>query len=129
MKSTVIGTNEPMRGTRRVLGLCTVVGLLAMGCGGAAAPNTQLTSAEAAVRAAEQAGAQELPRGELHLKYARDAVTEARALMEEKENERATLLLERAIVDADLALALAEDEEARVRANEELARIEELMKK
>lgn len=108
---------------------CAMLVLLAIGCGGAPAPNSQLTSAEAAMRAAEQAGAGDLPRGELHLKYARDAVTEAKQLMEEKKNERATLLLERALVDADLALALAEDEDARVRANEALARIEELMKK
>ncbi len=126
MKSTIVRLKEH---GARLPSACAMLVLLAIGCGGAPAPNSQLTSAEAAMRAAEQAGAGDLPRGELHLKYARDAVTEAKQLMEEKKNERATLLLERALVDADLALALAEDEDARVRANEALARIEELMKK
>ncbi len=103
------------------------VASLSIACGGAAAPNHQLTTAESAVRAAEVGGAEELPKGELHLKYAKDAIAEARTLMDKGEHEQATLLLEKAAVDAEQALALAEEEEARSLAEEQLERIEELM--
>jgi hypothetical protein len=98
-------------------------------CGGAAVPNPQLTGAESAVRAAEVGGAEELPRGELHLKYARDAIAEARTLMDKGDNKQATFLLEKANVDAEKALALAEEEEARLEAEDQLKRIKEMMGK
>jgi len=98
-------------------------------CGGAAVPNHQLTTAESAVRAAEVGGAEELPRGELHLKYAKDAIAEAKTLMDKGDNKEATLLLDRATVDAEAALALAEEQEARLAAEEQLERIQELMNK
>lgn len=103
--------------------------LVFVACGGAAVPNRELASAESAIRAAEVGGATELPKGELHLKYARDQVASARKLMEEGENEAATLVLERAIVDAELALALAEEEGARREAEVERDRIKELTAK
>ncbi len=105
------------------------VALFSIACGGAAAPNHQLTTAESAVRAAEVGGAEELPKGELHLKYARDAIAEARTLMDKGDNEQAALLLDKATVDAEQALALAEEDEARALAEEQLERIEELMNK
>lgn len=103
--------------------------LTSMACGGAAVPNHQLTTAESAVRAAEVGGAVELPKGELHLKYAKDAIAEARTLMDDGKNKEATLLLDKATVDAEQALALAEEDEARLAAEEQLQRIEELMAK
>ena len=116
------------RSARELLGICCLA-FVSTACGGAAVPNHQLTSAESAVRAAEVGGAEELPKGELHLKYARDAIAEARTLMDKGENEQATLLLDKATVDAEQALALAEEQEARAMAEEELKRIEELMAK
>jgi|SRR5690242_5354315 hypothetical protein len=98
-----------------------------VGCGAGAVPNSQLTTAESAVRAAEVGGAEELPKGELHLKYARDAIAEARTLMDKGDNKEATLRLEKATVDAEQALALAEEEEARLAAQEQLDQIKELM--
>ena len=103
--------------------------LVSMACGGAAVPNHQLTTAESAVRAAEVGGADELPKGELHLKYAKDAIAEARTLMDGGDNKQATLLLDKATVDAEQALALAEEDEARLAAEEQLERIAELMAK
>lgn len=100
-----------------------------VGCGAGAVPNSQLTTAESAVRAAEVGGAEELPKGELHLKYARDAIAEARTLMDKGDNKEATLRLEKATVDAEQALALAEEEEARIAAQDQLDQIKELMEK
>lgn len=101
--------------------------LTAVGCGGASVPNQQLTTAESAVRAAEVSGAEKLPRGQLHLKYAREQIVEAKNFIEQDENELATYALERAEVDAELALALAQNEKAQRDAQEQLNRIKELM--
>ncbi len=90
------------------------------------APQAQLTSAESAVRAAEVAGAPEIPKGKLHLKYARDQIVEAKALMEHKKYEEAERILRRAELDARYAHAIAEHDEATQEAQEVLDRIEEL---
>jgi uncharacterized protein HemX len=103
-----------------------VLGALAVGCGGAAVPQAQMTSAETEVRAAEVAGAPEVPKGKLHLKYARDQIEEAKALIEEGKNEEAERVLQRAEIDARYAHSLAEQEEAQQEAQEVLDRIEEL---
>jgi hypothetical protein len=104
-----------------------MVGLFMGACGGAQVPQAQLTSAESAIRAAEVSGAEDVPKGKLHLKYARDQVTEAQALIAEKENEAADRVLQRAEADAKYALALAQHDEARAEAQEMLNQIDELM--
>lgn len=101
--------------------------LTAVACGGAPVPNQQLTTAESSVRAAEVGGANEIPRGQLHLKYARDQINEAKKLMAEDENVLAKYALERAEADAELALAMAENDKAQREAQEQLNRIKELM--
>jgi hypothetical protein len=86
-----------------------------------------MTAAQSSVRAAEVGGAEDVPKGKLHLKFARDQIGEAAALMEEKEYEQAERVLMRAEVDARYALALAQHEEARQEAEELLESIDELM--
>ena len=56
-----------------------------------------------------------------------DAAQEANALIQEKEYERAELVLMRAEVDAKFALSLARQEEAQQEAQELLEKIDELM--
>lgn len=112
----------------QVLVLCAS-GLSLFACGGAQPPQARLTSAESAVRAAEVGGAEDIPRGKLHLKYARDQIVEARALMEAKDHEAADLVLQRAEIDAQYALALARQEEATEEAKTVLEEISELMEK
>ena len=104
-----------------------VGGAMMMACGGTAPPQTQMTAAQSAVRAAEVGGAEELPKGKLHLKYARDQIQEATALMEQKEYEQAERVLLRAEVDAKYALGVAQHEEARLEAEELLESIDALM--
>jgi hypothetical protein len=98
-------------------------------CGGGTLPQDNLTSAEAAVRAAEVGGAADNPKAALHLKYARDQVAEAKKLIEEEEFERADALLNRAEADGDLALALSRVENARAEAKAALDEVEALKKK
>lgn len=92
------------------------IGALA-GCGGGyPEPRNQLVASEAAVRAAEVAGAQEGPQSALHLKRAREQVESGKSLIQEGENERAEWVLRRAQSDADLALAVATEEARRKQA-------------
>ena len=91
-------------------------GVLA-GCGGGyPEPRNQLIASEAAVRAAEVAGAQNGPQSALHLKRAREQVESGKSLIQEGENERAEWVLRRAQSDADLALAVATEEARRKQA-------------
>jgi hypothetical protein len=89
-----------------------------------------MTAAQSAVRAAEVGGAEELPKGKLHLKYARDQIAEATTLMAEKSKknyEQAELILLQAEVDARYALAVAEHHEAAAEAEALLEKIDEMM--
>jgi len=106
-----------------------LVASFAAACGGAQPPQARVSSAESAVRAAEVGGAEDIPRGKLHLKYARDQIAQAKELMEEKEYEEADLLLQRAEIDAQYALALAREKEAQEESEQVLEEISELMEK
>ena len=110
------------------LAAVTVV-LLAAGCGGAPAPTEALSAANASIRAAEVGGATDHPKAALHLKHARDQVEEAKRLIEEGENERAAMVLDRAEVDAEVALTIAQVRQARVDADEALEEISTLKSK
>jgi hypothetical protein len=85
---------------------------LGLGCAGGTLPQEQLSSAEASVRAAQELGAQNVPRAELHLRLAKDQVERARKLAEDGDEERAAAQLERARADAELAVALARQAQA-----------------
>lgn len=106
--------------------------VLVCACGGGyPEPRNQLTSSEAAVRAAEVAGAQNSPQSALHLKRAREQVEIGRNLIQEGENERAEWVLKRAQSDADLALAVASEETRRKQAaaaKEELDHLRESLR-
>lgn len=100
-----------------VLPAVMCLGWALTGCGGGyPEPRNQLIASEAAVRAAEVAGAQEGPQSALHLKRAREAVESGKSLIQEGENERAEWVLRRAQSDADLALAVATEEARRKQA-------------
>jgi hypothetical protein len=96
--------------------------------GGYPEPRNQLTASEAAVRAAEEVGAQSSPQSALHLKRAREQVDDGKTLIREGENERAEWVMRRAESDADLALSLAREENRRKKAaetKEDLVRLQD----
>jgi hypothetical protein len=90
--------------------------LLVAACGGAAVPHDQLSSAQASVRAAEVAGAQNDPKASLQLKRAQDQINRAKALIADDQNEEAALVLMRAEADAELAISLAQEQGSRAEA-------------
>lgn len=91
-------------------------------CGSSDVPVRQLAESESAIRAASEVGAQDNPRAALHLKLARDRYDQAQVLSKEGEQEGAKALLEKAEVDAELALALTRKEQAAARAEQAKSR-------
>lgn len=124
---------RPMLGDRvnfAPVSVALIGGVLMLACGAGTPPQTQLTAAQSAVRAAEVGGAEEIPKGKLHLKYARDQIAEATALIAEKSKknyQKAELILKRAEVDAHYALAMAEHAEAAAEAEAVLEKIDEML--
>ena len=70
-----------------------------------------MANAEAAVRAAREVGAERVPSAELQLKLAREEIQKAQALSSDGRNDEADTMLQRAAADAELALALAHEQE------------------
>jgi hypothetical protein len=75
-------------------------------------PTEQLAASMAAVRGAETAGAAQIPQAALHLKLARDQITQAEKMIED-DDERADAMAIRAYGDAELALALTREAQAK----------------
>ncbi|HWZ92015.1 MAG TPA: DUF4398 domain-containing protein [Polyangiaceae bacterium] len=105
-----------------------LVALLASGCGSSAVPLDKLTDAKATVRAAQEAGAQNTPQAALHLKMANDELSSAQRALDDRDNDRARLLLNQAQADADLTLALARGTEEKQEAQDAQAKIDSLLK-
>lgn len=82
------------------------------------APVQRMADAQAAYRAAKEAGAEKDPQALLHLKLAEEQFAKAKTLLDQEENRRADFLLIRAKADAELALAMAEEQETRQDAEE-----------
>jgi hypothetical protein len=97
-----------------------------MACGSASIPHGKLADSEAAISAAEAAGANEVPRASLHTKLAKDQLEKARGEIKDGDTEEATLWIERAKADAELALSMARSQADQQRAQQALAEVEEL---
>jgi hypothetical protein len=105
--------------TRSVVILATATSL-GFACASHPPPTDHMASAVAAVRGAQVAVAQagQVPEAALHLKLAEEQVAQAREMMNREDNERADYMTLRAFNDAELALALAREHQARAAADE-----------
>ncbi|MFZ5896168.1 MAG: DUF4398 domain-containing protein [Myxococcota bacterium] len=106
--------------------LSSAVFALAAACSSRNAPPAASADAKAAISAAEAVGAQSEPQAALHLKLARDQTTKADALARDGKDEEARAMIERAKIDAELALVLTRDASVRAQANNEAQRLREL---
>ena len=106
----------------------SLLALFAVGCGGSSVPLDKLTDAKATIRAAQEAGAQGTPQAALHLKMANDELVSGQKAMDDKDNDRARLLLNQAQSDADLSLALARGTQEKQSAQDAQAKIDALLK-
>ena len=89
-----------------------------IGCASYPAPTEHLASSMAAVRAAQETGAANVPKAQLYLKLAEEQTAQAKQLIEDGNNERADYMTLRAYNDATLAMAIARQNAARVQAEQ-----------
>jgi hypothetical protein len=87
------------------------IGIVAagIGCASAPLPQERLSSTEASVRAAQELGAQQVPRAKLHLQLASEELAKAHKLAKDGDDDLGTLQLDRARADAELAIALSRE--------------------
>ena len=91
------------------------VSLLACGCGASfPVPTQKLADAESANRSARELGAEKKTAAQLNLKLADEEIEAAKAQIKAGDNRRADFILLRAKADAELALALAREHDAKV---------------
>lgn len=92
--------------------LCSFVFVFAVGCA-SSQPRRSLEASIASVKTAEELGASQVPQAERVLKYAKKEIAWTRALIANRQNERAQRMAQRAESDAALAIALVREQEAR----------------
>lgn len=91
-----------------------IVSLLALGCGASQLPPTQqMADVQSATRSATELGANTDPAAQLHLKLAEEQMAQAKNAMNKDDNAGAERLLVRAKSDAELAVALMREDEAK----------------
>jgi hypothetical protein len=90
------------------------VALVASGCGASfPVPAQKLADAESAQRSARELGADKKTDAQLNLKLATEEIEAAKAQIKAGDNRRAEFTLLRAKADAELALTLAREHDAR----------------
>jgi len=104
-------------------GIWGLLAAAALACGGAQVNQGRATDVQAAMRAAQEVGAEQQPKASLQLQLAREQFAQAKRLAAEGEEADANLLLERAQVDAELALQLARTEQEQQKARESWEKI------
>lgn len=108
-------------------GLLISVALAAAGCGGGAPPSERLVNSEAAIRGAVEINANvSPPRAALHLQLAQEQVDKAKRYIADGLHQRAELALRQAQADAELAIALARNEEMKKRAEAARSKVDRL---
>ena len=83
------------------------IATIGVGCAAATLPPDQLASTQASIRAAQEVGAESVPKADLQLRLAKEGVTHAQKLAEDGDDDLGKMQLDRAKADAELAVALA----------------------
>jgi hypothetical protein len=94
-----------------VLGALTVL-MGMVGCASNPLPPARVTDTQASISAADAVGAANNPRAALHLKLAREQLRQGEALLRDGDEKEARLVIDRARMDAELALVLTREEQA-----------------
>jgi hypothetical protein len=95
-------------------------------CASSPVPADRLARSQAAVRSAHEVGAENVPPAALHLKIANEELGMAKKLIEDGDNQRAEYILLRAEADANAALALAREAQARDDAQRTIDQVQKL---
>jgi hypothetical protein len=97
-------------------GLSLVLLLAGLGACAGAAPPMNAEGPGAAIRAAEEVGADKIPEAALRLQLAKEQLERAKSMTSDNQQEGAHRLMMRSQADAELALALARSNQARASA-------------
>lgn len=100
-----------------------LIAITAAGCASAPPPTARLVTSEAAIRSARELGAEQDPQAALHLKLADEQLQAAKGLIRDNENQRAALVLDRATSDAELAVMLTREKNAKAEADKAKANL------
>jgi hypothetical protein len=100
------------------------VALACTACASFPPPTNSLANSLASVRGAEEIGAENVPKAALQLQLAREELTQAKRLMADGDNELAHSMALRSSNDAELAIVLTREEQARVAATRADQRVE-----
>jgi hypothetical protein len=100
--------------------------VLTPACASKVLPQQQMMDTQASITSAEELKGDEDPDAKLHLQFARDQLAAAKRMMEEGEDDEALRMLDRASIDADLALLLARTEKLRQESREAQSEVDEL---
>jgi hypothetical protein len=91
-----------------------VASVVIAGCGASyPVPTQRMADAESAERSAAELGAANQPAAQLHFKEAEEQMGQAKTALKDGDNRRADFLLIRAKADAELAVALAQEQKAK----------------
>jgi hypothetical protein len=102
------------------------LGLLSAACVGSPVPNDKVASSEAAVQRARMGAAGAAPQAGLYLDLAGKELERGKALVRAGDYDEANAVLQRAEVDAELALAMSQENRTRTAAEETKARAQAL---
>ncbi len=107
------------------VGALVLAGMLTS-CASAPPPTDRLAATAAAIRAAQEVGARGVPQASLYLQLAKEESEQASDLVASNQVDRASYVLLRAQSDAELALALARDNEMKLQAHQAMQRVQAL---
>ena len=97
---------------------------LVAACASSPVPAERLAKSTAAIRSAHEVGAERVPNAAMHLKVANEELDLAKRLITDGDNRRAEYVLLRAQVDADVALQLAREDQARADAQKTIDEVQ-----
>jgi hypothetical protein len=110
--------DDPWRDHVKIIITILGVAVMAAGCGASfPVPAQKLADAESAHRSARELGADKKTAAQLNLKLAEEEIEQAKAKIKEGDNKRADYILLRAKADAELALSLARETDAKIETN------------
>lgn len=110
----------------KTIGWIGAASIALVACASSPVPADRLAKSTAAIRSAHEVGADRVPNAALHLKVANEELDLAKRLIKDGDNGRAEYVLLRAQVDADAALQLAREDQARVDAQRTMEEVQKV---
>ena len=110
----------------RTMGWMGAASVVLCACASSPVPTEQLAKSEAAIRSAQEHGAQGVPAAALNVKVANESMGIARGFIAEGDNQRAKYILMRAEADAELAKSLAREAQVRSDAQKAMGQLQQI---